>query len=376
MKRILAVPLLLAALAALFLPGSWGPGTAFLLALAGAALADPGVIRGTLRAGLVLGAVFAAALTAGVAAAWSSWGMGTSLGVELLLRILTVALVTGTVARSVDGERLAALAGRAGLGRLGQVLGLALNTLPHLLDTLDQVWGSLRLRSGGRLRALVRAPRLAEVVLAHAGRLADEAAGAAALRGLAVRRSAPAGLARGLPVVVVTGPGGGGKTTAVEEAVELIRRGAGVSVAGFVQPGMWGKDGREAFRVRDLVTGDEAILARRVERGRGEHGTRFVFSGEGFALAARALARVQPGAVLVADELGPVELRGGGHMPALREALGRPGLRGAVFSVRRHLVPALLAALDAADATVVTVDGAAAPAREIARRFCGGGSSL
>ncbi len=375
MKRILAVPLLLASLAALFLPGLRGPGAAFLLALAGAALADPGVIRGTLRAGLVLGTVFAASLTAGVAATWSSWSRGGSLGVELLLRILAVALVTGTVARSVDGERLAALAGRAGLGRLGQVLGLALNTLPHLVDTLDQAWGSLRLRSGGRLRALVHAPRFAEVVLAHTGRLADEAGGAAALRGLAVRRSAPAGLARGLPVVVVTGPGGGGKTTAVEAAVEVLR-GLGVPVAGFVQPGTWGEEGRETFRVRDLITADEAILARRVERRRGEHGTRFAFSGEGFALAARALARAQPGAVLVADELGPVELRGGGHMPALREALARPGLRGAVFSVRRHLVPALLAALDAADATVVAVDGNAMPAREIARRFCSGGSSL
>jgi len=59
---------------------------------------------------------------------------------------------------------------------------------------------------------------------------------------------------------------------------------------------------------------------------------------------------------LVVDELGPVELRGQGHMPALRQALALRPPRVLILVVRRHLVPALLAALSATDAYVVDVE--------------------
>ena len=63
--------------------------------------------------------------------------------------------------------------------------------------------------------------------------------------------------------------------------------------------------------------------------------------------------------MLFADEIGPVELRGAGHMPALRRALGRAQLRAAVVSVRRHLVPAFLAQLAAPAAAIVDVSESA-----------------
>jgi hypothetical protein len=59
---------------------------------------------------------------------------------------------------------------------------------------------------------------------------------------------------------------------------------------------------------------------------------------------------------VVADEIGPVELRGGGHLPALRRALARARPRAVLLGVRRQLVPALLARLAPATALVVDVD--------------------
>jgi nucleoside-triphosphatase THEP1 len=58
---------------------------------------------------------------------------------------------------------------------------------------------------------------------------------------------------------------------------------------------------------------------------------------------------------MIVDELGPVELRGEGHMPAVRSALASPDLRGAVVVVRRTLVPTLLDTLDLTDAVIVDV---------------------
>ena len=127
-------------------------------------------------------------------------------------------------------------------------------------------------------------------------------------------------------------------------------------MAGFVQLGERESGRKVGFRLRDIATGEEAALAILGERSEGDFGTRFRFLDEGFQLGREALARVQPGGVVIVDELGPVELRGAGHMPAVQRAVKAPGIAGAVVVVRRPLVPGLLAALEASDAVVVDVE--------------------
>jgi nucleoside-triphosphatase THEP1 len=213
-----------------------------------------------------------------------------------------------------------------------------------------------RVRSPGRWQAIRRVPRITEVLLAHAARIGDDAAAAAALRGhsgLAQPRR-PA-LAPPAPVVVVTGAPGCGKTAAIEAAV-VAWRAEGRSVSGIVQPGVLSHGRKVGFRVRDLATGAEALLAERAAEGRGEHGTRFRFVREGLELARRALGGVAAGSVLVVDEVGPVELRGDGHMPALRRALAATRPAAVVLVVRRQLVPSLLAALVTTDVTIIDVE--------------------
>jgi len=156
-------------------------------------------------------------------------------------------------------------------------------------------------------------------------------------------------------MVVVTGPSDGGKTEAVLALAERLQSG-GVPVAGFVQIGERESGRKVGFRLRDIATGEEAGLAVLDERSEGDFGTRFRFAEEGFRLGREALDRVLPRGVVIVDELGPVELRGAGHMPAVQRAVTAPGIAGAVVVVRRPLVPALLAALEASDAVVVDVE--------------------
>ena len=188
-------------------------------------------------------------------------------------------------------------------------------------------------------------------------RVADEAAAAAALRGHAALRQKPVGVASTSRVVVVTGAPGSGKTTAVLDAAEAVR-GAGCRVVGFAQPGFFRDGEKVGFLLRDVATGEEGELARRVDRSVGEHGTAFRFSPAGLELARRALKSAGTGDLLVLDELGPLELRGRGHMPAVRQALRAARPKAVVVVVRRHLVPSLLAALQVDDAVIVDVTAA------------------
>jgi nucleoside-triphosphatase len=156
-------------------------------------------------------------------------------------------------------------------------------------------------------------------------------------------------------VVVLTGPRDGGKTATASAAVEHLRR-EGVPVAGFLQLGDFVEGQKVGFRLRDVTTGEEAALAVRSQDDGGDFGTPFSFSEDGFRLGSTALSRACAGAVIVIDELGPVELRGEGHMKAVRKVLLEPGIRAAITVVRRALVPALLAELEASDALVVDIE--------------------
>jgi len=329
---------------------------ALALAVAAGLALDRPVLVAVLRAGLILAFVFAAAAT-GAVVTWSA-GLerGLVAGSALLGRLLVLTLAAGLVARRVDSEAILAATHRGRLERLGLVLGLALNALPRLVVALRDVRAAQAVRCRGRwLVALAAAPRLAEVALAHTARVAEEAAAAAALRGHTALLEARAPLPARTRVVLVTGPRGCGKSEAMAAAVARWQEQGGVA-AGFLQPGIWEGARKVGFRVLDVATGEQCELARRVEVREGQHGTTFRFSDAGLALARRALGAAAPGALLVVDELGPVELRGKGHMSAVRRALATPGLAAAALVVRRQLAPSLLDALAAEDAVVVNLD--------------------
>lgn len=363
MVRRVGLALLATSWVAVFLPGEAAPALAFALAVLAALLADPRALAATLRIGLLLALLFAAAVTAAVVAWAVGPSRGLTVGVQLLLRLLVLAIGATVLARAVDAEALLSLARRLRLERLGLVLGLALNVLPHLAVALRDVWTALRVRH--RRRGMLRAlPRLVEVVLAHTARLAEEAAAAASLRGHTALVESHRPLPAAVRVVVVTGARGSGKTTAVVEAAGALRE-RRPGVAGFAQPCTWEGGERTGFELVDLSTGERAALARRSDSDHGEHGTGYRFERAGFTLAEHALARARAGFVLMVDELGPVELRGRGHMSAVRRALATPGLAVAVIAVRRSLVPTLLAALALEDATVLDVEQHDDPAQAI-----------
>jgi len=330
---------------------------AAVVASAVAWIADRDSFRRVLRVGLILGAVFAAA-AATAAVAWASGiDRGLMIGGTVLLRLVVLGTAAAVVTRSVDAETILRLTSRFGMERLGLVFGLALNALPHLSETAATVWNAHRVRSAGRWAAVRRLPALAEVLLAHTSRVADQAAAAAALRGHTALSRTVAPLAPRTRTVVITGPTGCGKSPLVSSVVDELGR-RGIPVAGFLQPAIIEDGIKVGFRVEDAATGEVRDLARRVASGGGAFGTSFEFFDEGFDLGRRALMNLSSGSVLVIDELGPVELRGGGHWPAVERALQNSDPAGLVVVVRRSLVPALVEALDAGDVVVVDLEEA------------------
>lgn len=357
MKRGLIAGGLGLACLSVFLPQWWMPALGLVVAVGAAALSDRTVLRSALRLGFVLAALFAAAV-GGSAVAWSAgWQRGLGAGGGLLARLLVLWIVAGVLSRSVSTEAVFRASRRLGFERFGLALGLALNALPRLIGAGRKVWIAHRVRSGSMAATIRGLPVLSSVLLAQTIRIADDAAGAAALRGHeALVRPRTRKLACTSPVIVLSGRPGSGKTSILQVVVERLRS-DGFAVAGLIQPGRFEDGVKVGFAVRNLQTGEEVPFARRTSREAGEHGTVFRFDASGLAFARQALETAPPGAILLVDELGPVELRGQGHFPALREVLNSRPPRLMILVVRRHLVPALLSVLKATEARIVDVDG-------------------
>jgi nucleoside-triphosphatase THEP1 len=353
-NRIAAFLLVTSTAAVLFgdpLYAAW----AALVVMAVAWILDPSALRTGLRFSAVIAIVFAASITAAVVAWAEGLQRGFEIGGMMLLRLLVLVVAAAVLVHSINAEKLLRATQKMGFERLGLVLGLALNSLPRLAEAAADVWTASKVRHDGAVARLRRLPGLGEVLLAHTARIAEEAAAAASLRGHSALTRAGNGLKSTIQVVVVTGPSGGGKTEVVT-AVAARLRSSGIPVAGFVQPGEFAEGRKVGFRIHDVATGVEAALATLDEHREGDFGTRFRFVDEGFRLGREALSRARSRSVVLVDELGPIELRERGHMPAVRSALAIPGLIGAIIVVRRHLVPTLLAELEASDAVVVDVE--------------------
>jgi len=110
----------------------------------------------------------------------------------VLLRGLTIVLLLSFYVQSVGLGELALLLERLGVQGLGFALGVALNMLPLLLESLRNTWAALRMRGGLRRRRWQTLQRLLVTVLANGLRRADEITAAAEARGYHPARAARA----------------------------------------------------------------------------------------------------------------------------------------------------------------------------------------
>jgi nucleoside-triphosphatase THEP1 len=144
-------------------------------------------------------------------------------------------------------------------------------------------------------------------------------------------------------VLVLTGPVHAGKTTFLEEACARWAA-RGLPCTGFLSPVVTDAGGETGYDLLELPRGPRRPYLRRRADPAAERTGPFAFVPEALDRA-RAILR-DPGrpGLLVVDEVGPLELQGGGLWPALREEVRRPD-RTVLLVVREEILDELVAAL-------------------------------
>ena len=123
---------------------------------------------------------------------------------------------------------------------------------------------------------------------------------------------------------LITGPPGSGKTSALERAISILR-GMGLKAGGIYCPEIRQGGSRVGFKMVDIMTGEERILAH-VDQRDGPQVSRYrVNVANVDELSEAAIGRALREADFVAiDEIAPMELHSDGFRRAVLAALDSP----------------------------------------------------
>ncbi len=154
-------------------------------------------------------------------------------------------------------------------------------------------------------------------------------------------------------IAVLAGPVHGGKTTLLERATACWAA-RGFRCAGFFSPAVRDGAGDKGYDLVELATRRRRPYLRRSGPDGAERVGPYVFVPETLARAREIIRDAGASQALVVDEVGPLELEGGGLWPALREALGRDGAK-ILLVVREELVKEMTERLAPARPAVVDV---------------------
>jgi nucleoside-triphosphatase THEP1 len=144
-------------------------------------------------------------------------------------------------------------------------------------------------------------------------------------------------------VLVLSGPVHGGKTTFLEGAVP-VWAGRGLACAGFLSPAVADAAGMQGYDLLEIGTDRPRPYLRRQGTPGAERTGPYFFVPDALERARSIIRESGPAGLLVVDEVGPLELAGGGLWPALRDALKRQD-RTFLLVAREDILAGLAAAL-------------------------------
>ncbi len=127
-------------------------------------------------------------------------------------------------------------------------------------------------------------------------------------------------------IIILSGPLRGGKTTLIQKSLSRWAAG-GLAFGGFLSLAVPDAAGNIEYDLLDLKDGRRLPFLRRTAEGEAERTGPFFVIQRTMDAARSLILAADPAELLVVDEIGPLEIAGGGLWPALREVLFRDGMK-------------------------------------------------
>ncbi len=246
--------------------------------------------KASLWIGLFVVIMLSALFLNGISTETWNWN-GLIAGLTMSFRAVLVILAFSAISIELRNPKILNWFMRKGLQDFPQALGVAFETLPYFITFLSEQKHILK-----RFKTLLpNMLKQADVWL------------------IEFRKMHP----RPLPLVILTGKSGQGKTTLVRKVIKLLKDND-YNVQGIYAPGFWENDQRAGFDIVDIATEKQAELCRQENKGAISMGP-FHFIPGSIQFGRHTLTRpaIQNADFIIIDEVGPLELRNEGWAPAL-----------------------------------------------------------
>ncbi len=117
-------------------------------------------------------------------------------------------------------------------------------------------------------------------------------------------------------LIIVSGKIDSGKTRMLEEIVRALKK-KKIAVGGFLSVAEYKKNKKVAYHLKNIKTGREIPLATKKAFDTNQKIGNFYFNEEAFIKANEWLSDTRAFDVVIIDEIGPLEMRGGGFCELL-----------------------------------------------------------
>lgn len=154
-------------------------------------------------------------------------------------------------------------------------------------------------------------------------------------------------------IIILSGPVHGGKTTLVQKSLSRWAS-HGLGFGGFLSLAVPDGSGAHEYDLLGLKDGLRLPLLRRTGEPEWERVGPFSFVPGTLEVARSLIRTADPAEVLIVDEVGPLELAGGGVWPALREVVFKPGMK-ALLVAREEILEDLSRLLGAPMPLIIDV---------------------
>lgn len=140
-------------------------------------------------------------------------------------------------------------------------------------------------------------------------------------------------------VIIVTGAIGIGKTTVCQKVIKITKS-LGCTCGGILTY----KDADKSIIIEDIQSGEKEALANINNIYKGPHVGKYFFNPAGIEFGIRAIDRGSSSDILFVDELGYLELRGGGFVEILK-LIKAEKVKDSILVIRKELLSAFSARL-------------------------------
>jgi nucleoside-triphosphatase THEP1 len=127
-------------------------------------------------------------------------------------------------------------------------------------------------------------------------------------------------------IFLLTGPVRSGKTTLVKNTLSAVKE-SSFRISGYLSPAIWKGEDFLGYDLLDLRDNRTYPFIRKRGEEKWEKIGRFYFLPKTLDLAEKIILKARRADITVVDEVGPLELSGGGVWSALKKVLAEPELK-------------------------------------------------